>query len=145
MGPDYLTADLYNPQAMVQMDITDIQYPDESFDVIYCSHVLEHVADDSQAIRELHRVLRPNGWAILLVPIWADKTFEDPLVVTSEDRLRVFGQSDHVRIYGLDYVDRLRGAGFRAEVTSVEDLVDEENAVRMGLTDASGDIYYCTK
>jgi SAM-dependent methyltransferase len=69
LGDNYLTADLFNPSAMVKMDITDIQYPDESFDVIYCSHVLEHVPDDRKAMKEFLRVLKPNGWAVLLVPI----------------------------------------------------------------------------
>lgn len=145
LGEDYITADLLDPGAMVKMDITDIQYPDEYFDVIYCSHVLEHVQDDKRAMREFCRVLKSDGWAILLVPIIAEKTFEDASVVDPSERLRVFGQEDHVRRYGSDYIDRLREAGFKVKVSCVSDLFQESDIEHMGLTSASGDIYYCTK
>jgi len=111
---DYLSADL-NPQlAMVKMDVTDIPYEDNSFDIIICNHVLEHVPDDRKAMAELYRVLKPGGWAILQVPISLslDRTYEYPLVTSPEDREKLFGQSDHVRIYAIDYVDRLKEAGF---------------------------------
>ncbi|QQE87186.1 class I SAM-dependent methyltransferase [Azotobacter chroococcum] len=145
LGSNYLTADLFNPRAMIKMDICDIQYPDRSFDVIYCSHVLEHVLDDKRAMRELFRVLNSNGWAILNVPISSEKTFEDPLIVDPKERLKAFGQEDHVRHYGPDYVERLRDSGFTVEITKVADLASSDDAVRMGLTQASGEIYYCTK
>ncbi len=145
LGDNYLTADLFNARAMVKMDITNIEYPDQSFDVIYCSHVLEHVQDDKKAMREFCRVLKSNGWAILLVPVTADETFEDPSIVEPLERLKAFGQKDHVRRYGPDYVDRLREAGFRVEITEVNDFVQNEEAIPMGLTPASGQIYYCTK
>lgn len=145
LGMDYVTADLFNPAADVKMDIMEIQYPDEYFDVIYCNHVLEHVKDDKKALREFYRVLKKDGWAILLVPIMADKTFEDPSITDPSERLRLFGQEDHVRIYGPDYCDRLREAGFQVTVTKVSDLFEKEDGVRMGLTPASGEIYYCTK
>jgi len=145
LNGDYITADLSNPHAMVQMDICNIQYPDESFDVIYCSHVLEHVQDDKKAIREFFRVLAKNGWAILLVPIYSDRTFEDPSIKDPAERLRIFGQEDHVRRYGPDYADRLREAGFFVEITKVGDLINRHEVERMGLTPACGDIYYCTK
>ncbi len=109
---DYLSADLGSPRAMVKMDITNIQYPANHFDVIYCSHVLEHVPNDRQAMREFHRVLKHDGWAVLQVPITAETTFEDPSVTDPRERERLFGQHDHVRCYGLDYADRLRSAGF---------------------------------
>lgn len=145
LGEGYITADLISPEAMVKMDITNINYPDQYFDVIYCSHVLEHVQDDRRAMREFYRTLKNNGWAILLAPITADKTFEDPTIVDPEDRLRVFGQEDHVRRYGPDYVDRLRDAGFHVEITEVNDLVLIEEAQRMGLAPASDKIFFCTK
>jgi SAM-dependent methyltransferase len=145
LGGDYLTADLSSPRAMVKMDITDIQYADQSFDVIYCSHVLEHVPDDKQAMREFHRVLEHDGWAILLVPVTSEKTFEDPSIVDPRERLKAFGQEDHVRRYGPDYEERLRSAGFTVEITKAGDLASSSETVRMGLTPASGDIYYCTK
>ncbi len=145
LGEGYLTADLSNTRAMMNMDVTNIEYPDESFDVIYCSHVLEHVQGDRKAIREFYRVLRSNGWAILLVPITAKRTFEDPSMVEPAERLKAFGKEDHVRRYGPDFVDRLREADFNVEVVKVNDLVRKDEAVTMGLTTASGEIYYCTK
>jgi SAM-dependent methyltransferase len=145
LGESYVTADLLNPRAMVKMDITDIHFPDQSFDVIYCSHVLEHVPDDRKAMREFHRVLKNKGWAILLVPITASVTFEDPTIVDPEEREKAFGQSDHVRKYGPDYVDRLRAAGFTVQVTTAGDMVPHHDAVRMALSAASGEIYFCTK
>lgn len=145
LGAGYLTADLEGSGAMVRMDITDIQYPDETFDVIFCSHVLEHVPDDRKAMRECARVLKRDGWALMLVPITADRTFEDPSVTDPDERLRLFGQEDHVRRYGPDYVDRLRDSGFRVETTGTGDLVTPRQATRMGLTPASGEIHFCTK
>lgn len=145
LGGNYLTADLYNPAAMVKMDICDIQYPDQSFDVIYCSHVLEHVLDDRQAMREFLRVLKRDGWAILNVPVTSEKTFEDSSIVNPKERLKAFGQEDHVRRYGPDYVERLRDSGFTVEITKVGDLATIDEAVRMGLTSASGEVYLCTK
>lgn len=145
LGSNYLTADLCNPCAMVKMDICDIKYPDSSFDVIYCSHVLEHVINDKQAMREFYRVLKANRWAVLNVPITSKKTFEDSAIVDPKERLKAFGQVDHVRCYGPDYVERLRNAGFTVEIIKVGDLANGDEAVRMGLTLASGAIYYCTK
>ncbi|GJQ47891.1 MAG: type 11 methyltransferase [Candidatus Kuenenia stuttgartiensis] len=124
LGDNYLTADLFNRCARIKMDITNIQYPDQSFDVIYCSHVLEHVDDDKQAMREFFRVLKNSGWAILLVPVTSEKTYEDPSIIEPAKRLKAFGQEDHVRRYGSDYVDRLREAGFIVKVTNVSDLVN---------------------
>lgn len=145
LGQDYITADLLNPRAMVRMDIIDIQYPDGYFDVIYCSHVLEHVQDDKKAMREFFRVLKQGGWAILLVPITENRTFEDSSVVDRYERLKIFGQKDHVRRYGTDYIDRLREAGFKVKASCVSDLFEKSEIVRMGLTPASGEIYYCIK
>jgi SAM-dependent methyltransferase len=144
-GQNYVTADLTNPRADVKMDITDIEYPDEYFDVIYCSHVLEHVQEDRKAMSEFYRVLKKGGWAILLVPITTDKTFEDPSIVDPAERLRVFGQSDHVRMYGTDYIERLREAGFTVSVSYLSEIVDKKDLVRMGLTAESGEVFYCTK
>lgn len=145
LGQDYITADLLAPQAMVRMDITDIQFPDDYFDVIYCSHVLEHVLDDRKAMREFYRTLKPDGWAILIVPITTETTFEDPTIDNPSDRLRIFGQADHVRRYGADYVDRLCESGFNVKVSYVSDLLQKDEIEKLGLTSASGAIYYCTK
>lgn len=113
---DYISADLYDSSAMIKIDITDIKFRDNTFDCILCSHVLEHILDDNKAIRELYRVLKPNGWAIIQVPIMREKTFEDPTIQTTKDRLKYFGQEDHVRVYGLDYKDRLENTGFKVRL-----------------------------
>lgn len=111
---DYTSADLDMPTAMIQMDITNITFPDDTFDVILCNHVLEHVPDDAKAMSELYRVLKPGGWAILQTPISkADETFEDLSVTDPKQREKLFGQNDHVRTYGLDKKDRLATAGFK--------------------------------
>lgn len=144
-GNNYLTADLFNPKAMVKMDITDIKCPNQSFDIIYCSHVLEHIEDDKKAMGELFRVLKNDGWAILNVPIKGKKTIEDFSIVDPQKRLEAFGNPEHVRIYGSDYVERLHEVGFKVEVIEVKDLANSQEAIKMGLTSASGEIYYCTK
>ena len=139
---DYLSADLYDPNVMVKMDITDIQYPENYFDVIFCSHVLEHVMDDKKALREFLRVLKPTGWAVLQVPIMAKKTIEDPTVTDPEERLKIFGQSDHVRRYGNDYKDRLIESGFNVRVIKATDIASPDEIEKMRL---GSEIYYCTK
>jgi len=119
---DYIAVDI-NPQeyndigGVTYCDITAIDYPDERFDLIICSHVLEHIPDDRLAIKELFRVLKPTGTAILQVPISASlqQTIEDPYLTDPRERERRFGQHDHVRIYGADYPTRLREGGFLIE------------------------------
>lgn len=145
IGSGYLSADLNDPQAMVRMDITKIDYPDETFNVIYCSHVLEHVPDDLTALKELHRVLSNDGWAVFLVPITAEETIEDPTVTSPNERRKKFGQTDHVRRYGKDFSYRIQQSGFTDKIYEVPDLFSSEDAERMGLTEASGEIYFCTK
>ena len=141
---DYITADLDSSRAMVKADITDIPYEDYSFDVILCSHVLEHVNDDRRAMSELFRILRPGGWAIFMVPISGEVTFEDPSITAPEDRERYFGQWDHVRVYGADFADRLESAGFDAEVVRYTRELGERRIRRYGLPE-SDDIFLCTK
>ena len=143
---EYVSADLYSPLAMVKMDITNILYEDDSFDVILCSHVLEHVMDDQSAMKELIRVLKPGGWAILQTPIDSHlhETFEDPTIVSDTGRERAFGQSDHVRIYGLDYKDRLEKAGFTVKLDSYATDLDADAIIKFGLM-KDEEIYFCTK
>lgn len=114
---EYISADLNPLAADIQMDITDIKQPDGSYDVIICNHVIEHIPNDIQAMKELYRVLKPKGFAILQVPIsyQLENTIEDESMQTESDRLVAFGQKDHVRIYGRDYSSRLRTAGFNVE------------------------------
>lgn len=116
--PCYVAADLVPSAGIIEMDITDIHFPDGSFDVIVCNHVLEHVPDDRRAMRELHRILRPPGLAILQVPIATTLavTLEAPEVTEPRERARLFGQADHVRLYGADYPARLRAEGFVVDV-----------------------------
>jgi SAM-dependent methyltransferase len=141
---NYLSADLSDPYAMVKMDVTDIQYPDNTFDVIYCSHVLEHIPDDRQAMREFYRVLKPGRWAILNVPITANRTFEDPSVIDPKERERLFGQFDHVRRYGPDYKDRVMEAGFSVTVDPFVRELESRTARRFGLM-REENVYFCRK
>lgn len=144
---EFLSADLVSSRAMVQMDITNIPRPDASFDAIIASHVLEHVPDDHRAMRELYRVLKPGGWAILQSPVRPDleHTFEDPSVTDPAERERLFGNYDHVRWYGRDYSERLSRAGFEVKVDPyVRETLSEEQSRRYGLM-LSEDIYFCRK
>jgi SAM-dependent methyltransferase len=117
----YTPADLRGGAATEKVDITNIRYPSGTFDVIFCSHVLEHVEDDRKAISELHRVLSPTGWAILMVPITAPKTYEDRRIRDPRQRELHFGQRDHVRRYGPDFVSRLRQGGMKVTIASEAD------------------------
>jgi SAM-dependent methyltransferase len=116
---DYRSADLYRNNVDDRIDVTDMRhYADGSFDVVLCSHVLEHVPDDRRAMRELHRILRPDGFAIVMVPLvhGVDETNEDPVIDTPALRWKYFGSDDHVRQYGRrDFADRLAAAGFEVE------------------------------
>ena len=143
---DYISSDLNPINAMLKMDITDINFKDDTFDVIICSHVLEHILDDGKAMRELFRVLKPGGWSIIQVPIQEgqEKTFEDPTVQSPEDRERLFGQFDHVRRYGLDFKDRLKDAGFRVSVDNYGRELGNDLIKKYGLGEQL-EIYLCTK
>ena len=113
----YVTADLESPLADLHFDVQQIPLADESFDFLICNHLLEHVADDRRALRELHRILKKGGCGVLLSPVELDRetTFEDDSIVDAAERTRIFGQYDHRRLYGNDFVQRLREAGFEAE------------------------------
>ena len=141
---DYVTTDLTR-KATINMDITDIPLDDHSFDVILCSHVLEHILDDGKAMRELFRILKPGGWAIIQSPLDTNReqTYEDPTIVLPEERERAFGLEDHVRIYGRDYKDRLAQAGFTVTVDSYGKDLGSDVLQKYGLKPK--DIYFCTK
>lgn len=114
---DYLSCDLDMPTAMDTQDITALTYADASFDMIMCNHVLEHIPDDAKAMSELYRVLKPGGWAILQTPMSSDeKTFEDDSITDPKEREKIFGQNDHVRIYGMDKKARLESVGFEVRI-----------------------------
>ena len=108
---NYLSVDIQPGVAMKTEDITKLTFEDKTFDVICCSHVLEHITNDIDAMKELKRVLKPGGFAVLQVPIFGEKTFEDFTIKDEKGREKMFGQKDHVRKYGKDFVDRLKIAG----------------------------------
>jgi len=143
---DYTSADLFHKLAMVKMDIQDIPYEDNCVDAILCLHVLNHVEDDSVAMKELYRVLRPGGWAIIQVGIDNDRefTFEDTNAKTSEDRKKVFGQADLVRVYGVDFSERLKSAGFEAEEVQYGRELSDELIDNYGLVKIEK-FFRCTK
>lgn len=142
-GLRYVTGDLDSPLAMERLDIARIPHADDCFDVVICNHVFEHVPDDLAAMRELRRVLRPGGWAILQVPVRSElpRTLEDPSVTDPAERARRFGQADHLRQYGLDYPERLRAAGFDVKPDPYIADLSEERRRRHGLK--SELIYFC--
>lgn len=141
---EYTTSDPQDVRADLRMDITNISLPDGSFDVIHCSHVLEHIQEDEQAMRELARVLSPHGWATILVPIIADRTFDDPTVTDPNERARLFGQWDHVRAYGPDFSDRLRAQGFHVELVGAADVLESAaEAARVQFKDEQ--LFFCKK
>jgi len=143
---NYVTTDLSSPIASVKSDITNTPFEDDAFDVILCSHVLEHVPDDHKAIREMFRILKPGGWAIIQVPIDKKRkyTYEDPSIISPSDRERVFGQFDHLRIYGIDYIDRLESVGFDVTVHDYAKQLGFDMVIKCGLM-KDDSIYYCIK
>ena len=112
---NYTTADLFSPLADMRFDVQNIPIEDNAYDTIFCNHVLEHVDDDRKAIRELHRILKPGGMAIMQVPLDPDYkvTDEDPSIKDPAEREKRFRQYDHVRLYGQDYSERLKECGFK--------------------------------
>jgi SAM-dependent methyltransferase len=139
---DRVTADLHAP-ADLRLDISDMDLPDSSFDLILCSHVLEHVPDDRAAMRELRRVLTAGGLSLILVPYRpAVTTYEDPSITSPLARMVAFGQQDHVRIYGKDLPDRLREAGFEVEDHTAAELFDDATIERSEL-DPDEHVFLC--
>ena len=133
---EYVTTDLEMEGVSVRMDICELLFRDGVFDCVICSHVLEHVPDDHRAMSEVLRVLKPDGLALIMVPILGTpdgKTYEDPAIVTPEERERAFGQRDHVRIYGEDFPDRLRDAGFDVEEVKPGSNFEPGSIERFGL------------
>ena len=141
---EYVGADLERRHATVRMDVTAILFGDASFDVILCNHVLEHVPEDRKAMRELLRVLKPGGWAIMQVPIKGETTQEDATVTSAAERTRLYGQHDHVRQYGRDYAERLRAAGFLVEVDPFAAGLTPSQRERYGVL-ADEELYRCAR
>jgi SAM-dependent methyltransferase len=141
---EYIAADLkpssYTVGGVIveKVDVTQIPFPASSFDVVLCNHVLEHVPDDILALREIFRVLQPGGWAVLQIPMdpKRERTYEDFSITSEEDRQRAFGQKDHVRWYGRDYRERLRGVGFEVEEVFPEDRLSKDEIQQFAIRNA---------
>lgn len=156
---EYLSVDINPFKAMKKEDITKLSFADNSFDLIFCSHVLEHIQDDAQAMRELFRVLKPGGRAILQVPIKDEfnghtiaETYEDWSITEPKKREIAFGQNDHVRVYGRDYLGRLERAGFKVRVIEFAKQLGQDKIDRYALlpreknfSETEGWIYDCAK
>ena len=128
----YTTGDLVSPIADLHFDLHDIPLEDNQYEVIFCNHVMEHVKNDLQCMKELYRIMKPGGWGIMQVPIDASRneTYEDWSITSPEEREKHFWQKDHVRLYGLNYPNRLEEAGFRVDVVDLSELMPEEEFVK---------------
>ncbi|MGV8947049.1 MAG: class I SAM-dependent methyltransferase [Lutibacter sp.] len=133
---EYLTADLYSPIVDVKADICDLPFEENSFDVIFCNHVLEHIEDDKKAMSELYRVLKSGGIGIFQIPqdLSRENTYEDFSITTPEERAKHFGQYDHVRVYGKDYFNRLRSVGFTVNEVNYSEKISTELIEKYSLT-----------
>lgn len=132
---EYTTTDIESPLAMVKADICALPFENDSFDTILCNHVLEHIPNDRKAMEELYRVLRPGGMAILQIPqdLNRETTFEDNSITDPKERTKIFGQYDHVRVYGKDYFDILRSIGFKVKAVDYTSQLTEEEVKRFCL------------
>ena len=132
---DYTTSDLESPIADVKADICDLPFDDNSFDVVFCNHVLEHITDDTKAMQELFRVLKKGGFGIFQIPqdLSRATTFEDDTITDRKERAKIFGQYDHVRIYGFDYFDKLRSIGFKVDEIDYTQKIAPEKLERFCL------------
>ena len=141
---DYISIDITparNPMEI--MDVTQLTFSDDTFDAVICLHVLEHISEDLKAMKEIFRVLKLRGWAIIQVPIWAFETVEVP-GATIEQYLELYGHSDHVRRYGFDFKEKLEKAGFEVKVDQFSRKLPSDFRNQFGLFETE-DIYYCTK
>ena len=131
----YTTTDLNSPIADVKADICDLPFKDNSFDFIICNHVLEHIPDDTKAMQELYRVLAPSGTAIVQVPYDAKReiTFEDNTITDQSERTRIFGQYDHLRVYGMDYFKKLSSIGFEVNALDYTSSMTSDDIERYRL------------
>tara|TARA_B110000503_G_scaffold90897_1_gene137361 strand:+ start:101 stop:871 length:771 start_codon:yes stop_codon:yes gene_type:complete len=132
---EYTTSDLESPIADVKADICDLPFKDNSFDVVFCNHVLEHITDDKKAMQELFRVMKKGGFGIFQIPqdIARKTTFEDNSITDKKERAKIFGQYDHVRVYGLDYFNKLRSVGFKVDEIEYTQKITQEKLERFCL------------
>lgn len=132
---EYVTTDLNSPLADVKADICDLPFEDDQFDIILCNHVLEHIPDDRKALSELYRVMAPGGWGVFQIPqdLKREHTFEDPSITDVAERKRIFGQYDHLRVYGMDFFEILAEAGFEVEAVDYTNTFSPEDIDRYRL------------
>ena len=137
---EYTTTDLNSPLADVKADICNLPFADSSYDVILCNHVLEHIPNDTKAMQELHRVMKPGGWGVFQIPqdLNRETTFEDDSITDRKERAKIFGQYDHVRVYGRDYFDKLRSIGFHVKEVDLTAQLSESDVEKYRL--AKGEI-----
>ncbi len=137
---DYTTTDLNSPLADIKADICNLPFKDDTYDIIFCNHVLEHIPDDTKAMQEIYRILKHGGMAILQVPqeLDRDTTFEDDSITDPKERAQIFGQYDHVRVYGKDYFEKLRSIGFKVDEVDYTNLLKKEEVIKYCL--APGEI-----
>ncbi len=145
-GDNYITADIESPLAKVKMDVHDIPFPDNTFDIVFCNHVLEHVDSDVNVLKEFYRVMKPGAWAIFQSPIDhnLETTKEDPTITDPKEREKEFGQDDHVRMYGKDYNKRLELGGFKVNAVDMRAVLGEEKFNRFTLP-MNEKVYLCVK
>ncbi|MFG6686350.1 class I SAM-dependent methyltransferase [Mariniflexile sp. HNIBRBA6329] len=137
---DYTTTDLLSPIADVKADICNLPFPNNTYDVILCNHVLEHIPDDTKAMQELYRVMKVGGMGVFQIPLDLNRavTFEDNTITDKKKRAEIFGQYDHVRVYGRDYFDKLRSVGFKVEEVDYTSKLSEVDIIKYCL--AKGEI-----
>jgi SAM-dependent methyltransferase len=143
---DYTTGDYNSPIADIHFDLHQAPFADNTYDVIFCNHVLEHVEDADQCMRELYRIMKPGGWGIFQVPLDTarEKTYEDRSITSPEQRELHFWQKDHLRLFGLDYKDKLAAAGFKVKADDFVNTLTPELVDRYRLP-AGEIIYFCEK
>jgi ubiquinone/menaquinone biosynthesis C-methylase UbiE len=146
LGENYITADIESPLAKVKMDLHDIPFPDNSFDVVFCNHVLEHVQDDVRCMQEIRRVLKVDGFALCQSPQRYDlaTTYEDASITDPKEREIHFLQDDHLRIYGRDFGTQLEKSGFTVIPVNLIEKLGLNESTRMALP-LEEIIYQCKK
>lgn len=143
---EYDTGDLVSPLAKYHFDLHEVPFEDNTYDVVICNHVMEHVDDDQKCMSELYRVLKPGGWAIMQVPIDYSNpnTYEDPNITSPEDREKFFWQKDHVRLFGRDYPERIAKVGFKVKSDNFVNEIEAKKREKYRLQQKEL-IYFCEK